>query len=184
MLDIIAFAIFFFLPAGIANSIPVVAAKIHVLDFLDIPIDAGQKIGGIRIFGDHKTVRGFLTGTLAAIGTSYLLQIIFTQSSHLQAISPIDYSLLNPIILGSLLGFGALFGDAVKSFFKRRVGVKPGQSWFIFDQLDYIIGGLLFSSLYIQLDWLMYLSIIIVWFALHLLFTFIAYLAGLKSDPI
>ena len=50
-------------------------------------------------------------------------------------------------LLGALLGFGAMTGDAVKSFFKRQRGIPPGKSWFPFDQLDFVVGGLLFAAL-------------------------------------
>lgn len=183
-LNYLIFSIFFFLPAGIANSTPVLAVKIKFLQPLDKPIDGGKTFRGVRIFGDHKTVRGFLTGTLTAILTTILLYKLYQNSPYLQSISPIDYEALNPVILGFLLGFGALLGDAIKSFFKRRTSIPPGKSWFPFDQLDYIIGGLLFSSFYAPLTWQYYLIITLIWFGLHLLFTFIGYLAGLKEDPI
>ena len=44
--------------------------------------------------------------------------------------------------IGLLLGSGALIGDAVKSFFKRKEGIKPGNRFIPWDQLDYSIGSL------------------------------------------
>jgi len=41
--------------------------------------------------------------------------------------------------------FGALMGDIIESFFKRRVGRTRGQDWIPFDQLDFILGVLFFS---------------------------------------
>jgi len=41
--------------------------------------------------------------------------------------------------------FGALIGDIVESFFKRRIGKVRGQDWIPFDQLDFILGALFFS---------------------------------------
>jgi len=38
-------------------------------------------------------------------------------------------------------------GDIIESFFKRRIGKKRGESWVPFDQLDFILGVLLFSFL-------------------------------------
>jgi CDP-2,3-bis-(O-geranylgeranyl)-sn-glycerol synthase len=37
-------------------------------------------------------------------------------------------------------------GDAVKSFFKRQIGVAPGASWIGFDQLDFFIGAYAFVA--------------------------------------
>jgi len=49
-------------------------------------------------------------------------------------------------IIGSIC-FGALIGDIIKSFFKRRIGKKRGQDWIPFDQIDFILGVLFFSFL-------------------------------------
>jgi CDP-2,3-bis-(O-geranylgeranyl)-sn-glycerol synthase len=42
---------------------------------------------------------------------------------------------------------GALLGDVIESFFKRRIGKDRGQDWIPFDQLDFLIGALTFSLL-------------------------------------
>ena len=47
-------------------------------------------------------------------------------------------------IIGSIC-FGALFGDIIESFFKRRIGKNRGENWIPFDQLDFIVGVLIFS---------------------------------------
>ncbi|KAA0006124.1 MAG: CDP-archaeol synthase, partial [Thermoplasmata archaeon] len=39
--------------------------------------------------------------------------------------------------------FGALLGDIVESFFKRRVGKERGEDWIPFDQVDFLIGALI-----------------------------------------
>jgi CDP-2,3-bis-(O-geranylgeranyl)-sn-glycerol synthase len=45
------------------------------------------------------------------------------------------------------MGLGAGTGDAVKSFFKRRIDIEPGKSWPFFDQLDFFLGAYVFVSL-------------------------------------
>ncbi|HEX5285728.1 MAG TPA: CDP-archaeol synthase, partial [Polaromonas sp.] len=45
-------------------------------------------------------------------------------------------------------------GDSLKSFFKRRLGIAPGQRWIPFDQLDFILGGLVALSFFVRLDWI------------------------------
>ena len=50
-----------------------------------------------------------------------------------------------PIIFS--LCFGALCGDIIESFFKRRVGKNRGENWIIFDQLDFILGAVFLSFL-------------------------------------
>ena len=48
--------------------------------------------------------------------------------------------------LGVLMGLGTGIGDAVKSFFKRQIGIAPGASWIGFDQLDFFVGSYAFAS--------------------------------------
>jgi CDP-2,3-bis-(O-geranylgeranyl)-sn-glycerol synthase len=86
--------------------------------------------------------------------------------------------------MGASMGFGALAGDAIKSFFKRQMSVPSGESWFPFDQIDYIVGGLIMSVPFVQLKLSEYIIISIVWFVIHPIATFIGWLLKLKDSPI
>jgi CDP-2,3-bis-(O-geranylgeranyl)-sn-glycerol synthase len=180
----ILLAIWFFLPAGLANVAPVLAMKIPLTNRLAYPLDFGKSIGGKRIFGDHKTFRGLIFGIITAIVVVWLQIFAFNNYGFINNNINIDYTRINPLILGGLLGFGSLAGDALKSFFKRRTNIKPGSSWFPFDQIDYIIGGVLFSLAYIQLSAWVYFWILLIWFLLHPISTFVGYLFKLKDSPI
>src|SRR3954468_15530787 len=143
------FALWFFAPAGIANVTPILAAKTPGLKRLDAPVDAGLSWRRRRLLDDHKTWRGIITGVIAGILVLWLQTYLYDNYAWARDISrPVNYRTLSVISFGFLLSFGALFGDLVKSFLKRQIGVPPGNSWFPFDQLDYIIGGLVFSGLY------------------------------------
>lgn len=177
MMESLWFALWFFLPAGVANVTPIFVAKLPALREWNAPLDFGHKFRGRAILGTHKTIRGMVFGTF--VGT-----VIFYDQTRAGGIyGGLDYSEVT-IWLGVLLSFGALFGDLVKSFFKRQFGVPSGKSWFPFDQLDYIIGGLLLSSIVVVLSLKQYVTIIIVWFALHLISSYLGYLLKLKKDPI
>lgn len=176
--------LWFFLPAGLGNLAPVIAAKIPVFKKYSYPIDGFQKFLKKRIFGDHKTVRGLITGICAGIITAYLQLILYNQFQFFRSISLFDYNTINPFLFGFLSSFGALFGDALKSFFKRQLNIAAGKSWFPFDQIDYILGGILFTSFYVRLGLKTYLILFIVWFFLHPLSTFIGWLLRLKDEPI
>jgi CDP-2,3-bis-(O-geranylgeranyl)-sn-glycerol synthase len=177
-------ALFIFLPAGIANATPVIASKIKALNFLDKPIDFGKSFKGIRVFGDHKTFRGFITGIIMAIITVLIQQEIVRNNASLQDQLYLQYNQINPLVFGVLAGSGALLGDAIKSFFKRRTNIKPGDAWFPFDQIDYIIGGTLFLSIYLKDFPILYPAILIIYFLLHLMSTFLGFLLKLKDKPI
>jgi CDP-2,3-bis-(O-geranylgeranyl)-sn-glycerol synthase len=173
------------LPAGIANTTPALFARIPFIkkNFL-WPLDFGRKFKGKRIFGENKSIFGLITGALMAILVVYLEKQIFINSDFVREFSYLNYNEINPVILGSLLGIGALAGDAVESFFKRQKGVKSGDAWFPFDQIDYILGGLLLASLYIDLRIETYFYILVIWFLLHLTTNFIGFHVGLKDKPI
>lgn len=179
------FAIWFFLPAGLANAVPVVAAKTPLLKNWEYPMDFNRQYRGKRIFGEHKTWRGFLTGVTVATLVVALQHYLYSHSPGVRPLfDTVDYSRTAILWLGPLLGGGALLGDAVKSFFKRRVSVGPGETWFPFDQLDYIVGGLLASLLFVRLPVAAYAAIVAVWFGLHVLTVYVCYHLGIRDKPI
>jgi len=86
--------------------------------------------------------------------------------------------------LGTLSGLGALAGDAIKSFFKRQVNVPPGKSWVPFDQIDYIVGGIVFTMFYIRLTPMDYLWLFLLWSLMHPFTTFLGFVLRLKKSPL
>ncbi len=178
------FSLWFFLPAGLANAAPVFANKIPYLNKWKTPLDFGLQWRGQRLLGDNKTWRGFCFGVAVGILVCMLQKQVFLHSSVQSLAFPVDYSSVNVILLGSLLSVGALTGDALESLIKRRVGVKPGESWFPFDQLDYIIGGLVLSLPLVRLSFADYALIIFIWFTMHLIASYIGWLLHLKEKPI
>ena len=181
----ILFALWFFIPAGIANSTPIVVAHIPGLNTLNAPMDFGKKFHKKRIFGEHKTWRGFIAGMVMAVLVIWLQVGLFDHYAWIRHISqPVFYSGGSIVALGLLLGFGALIGDATESFLKRQYNIDSGQRWFPFDQLDYVIGGLLFATAYVRLPVQDYGWIIIIWFCMHLIFSYIGYILKLKDKPL
>lgn len=145
-----------------------------------IPIDGGRNMSdGNRIFGDGKTLDGFLTGllfgSLVGIFQNILLSIPEVQIT-LQ-IQPLGWTF--PV----LMALGALSGDIFASFIKRRVGVPRGRPIPGVDQLDFIIGAIFFISIVWIPEW----EILFVWLAftpwIHLGTNFLAYILGLKPKP-
>jgi CDP-2,3-bis-(O-geranylgeranyl)-sn-glycerol synthase len=174
-MDFIVSAFLFFLPAGIANASPVFANRIPLVRRWKTPLDLGSHWRNQRVFGDNKTWRGFLFGILMGGVTSLLVSYFFIPNS-----SDAWYTFL----VGASLGAGALVGDAVESFFKRQNGVPPGKSWFPFDQIDYIIGGLVFVYPLTLIPFILMGGILVLYFGLHLLVAYIGYLTGFKKSPI
>jgi CDP-2,3-bis-(O-geranylgeranyl)-sn-glycerol synthase len=177
-------AIWFFLPVGIANSVPVIAMHLPILKDMNYPMDFGKSWRGVRIFGDHKTFRGLITGMIFGLLIVAVQVQIYNSKIIPNEIMWIDYSKTNWVVFGLLAGAGPLLGDAIKSFFKRRMNLKPGATWFPFDQIDYILGGIIFTLPIIQLEWWKYLLIGVIWFVMHPLATVTGYLLKLKDSPI
>jgi CDP-2,3-bis-(O-geranylgeranyl)-sn-glycerol synthase len=178
------YAFWFFVPAGFANAAPIVVAKLPGLRHWKTPIDLGHTYRGKPLLGKSKTWRGLTAGTVVG---SLLFVLLQQLGRHLGSfsvyLSAQGYEQL-PWVTGALLGAGALLGDAVKSFFKRRQDIAPGHSWFPLDQLDYILGASLLVVPVAVLSADMYLLILLVWLGMHLLFSYVGYLLHFKERPI
>lgn len=175
------FAVWFFLPAGLANMTPVFAAHLPVLRRWNTPLDLHKKYRGKEIFGPNKTFRGLLCGAIIG-GVFTVLQTYLWPEYPAYIGLPIGNLVV--FCFGALLGLGALLGDAIESFFKRQSNIKSGKSWFPFDQTDYIFGGLIATTITTSIDPIIYILIFIMYFALHVLISYIGYLMGLKKAPI
>lgn len=185
MIHDILFAFWFFLPAAFANAIPVPIAKIPWLKKFEAPMDFGNTFRGKRIFGSHKTWRGFIAGVIMATLALWIQQLLVANYAWAANLTgQVDYEHLPTLILGPLFAIGALGGDAIESFFKRQHGTPPGHGWFPWDQIDYIIGAAIATAPFVTITFGQYVWLIILWFGIHLLVTYLAWLAGLKERPI
>ncbi len=163
IVQLVVEALKFIFPAYCANAIPVIAGG-------GFPIDFGKNFSdGRRIFGRNKTFRGFLAGF--AVGTA----------AGLAESTVFNY----PIMFGLLLSLGALFGDLAGSFLKRRLCIPPGGLFPVVDQVDFIVGGVIFSlpvALH-MLSWELTATVLIISPPVHLMTNFAAYKLGLKDNP-
>lgn len=171
-------AFWLFLPAGIANMTPPITNKIPRLNRWNTPLDLGVTWHGKRLLGGNKTWRGVVCGTFAAALTC-LVQIYML----LQADTTLNTAIF-ALAAGTLLGIGALLGDAFESFLKRQANIASGNAWFPFDQLDYIAGGLLVSYPLFRPPLELIVWIVLIYFGLHLLVSYIGYLLGFKDKAI
>lgn len=149
------------------------------IPYLNKPIDAGKTFRNQRIFGDHKTWRGLLSGIIISILVCKIQALFYP---NLTSIALINYEKINEIMLGFLLGLGSLSGDLVKSFLKRQFKIAPGRSWMPFDQIDWIIGSNLLISFYIQLSYPVILSSILILGLLHPAINILGYLLRIKKN--
>lgn len=147
------------------------------------PIDLGRQMSdGRRVLGDGKTYRGFFLGVLAGLVVGIIQ--IFCSDAFTLASLPV-HTLLSVFLLST----GALLGDLVKSFFKRRLGKDRGDRWFLADQYDLVIGAFLLLLL-MDAGWLfanvtlpVFILILILTPILHRLVNIIGYHCGVKDVP-
>ena len=182
LLYLILKSIYFMAPVYFANMTPVFLAKIPGFKKWNMPMDFGKKIGRKRIFGSHKTWRGFIGGIVAAMLVAVIQrELLYNSDGFIRSISIVAYHEINIFLFAFLFGFGAMLGDAVKSFFKRRIGKNSGESWPVFDQLDYVVGSLIFISPLFFPSWDIVLTVVIVTPALNILANVIGYVLKLKK---
>jgi CDP-2,3-bis-(O-geranylgeranyl)-sn-glycerol synthase len=167
-----------FSPAFVANAVPVVAKNIPYIRRFSRPVHA-------EWLGKNKTVRGLITWVLAGMMLGLFLFLI---RGILVGILPLysDYfnlysSWTGAMFLGGWLGLGALVGDMVKSFFKRRLGIKPGTMFQPWDGIDYMLGAIIFMLPYYNGGIVEYIFLLIIGPVLSLFTNTCAYKIGWKE---
>ncbi len=129
-------------------------------------MDRGRNFLDSRpIFGSHKTLRGLLAGIIAG------------------SLVGLGESLVDPrlALAGFAISLGAVSGDLLGAFVKRRLSVKPGSPLPILDQLDFVLGGLVLSFPFLPMSLVSVLIVLLVTPPIHLGTNLGAYLLGIKK---
>lgn len=153
-------ALYIILPTYCTNGAPVVFGGGR-------PIDLGRNfVDGERIFGDHKTFRGFFSGLIVGGVVGVVCSYIFSK---------------NLLTIAMSASLGALLGDLAGAFVKRRMKIKPGDPLPIVDQLDFVVGALILVSLFSTVSLPVALILLLVTPPIHFLTNVAAYSLGLKE---
>lgn len=163
---------YFMAPAYFANMAPVLSRVLKK----NLPLDFNIKFNDKRLLGSHKTLFGSIFGVIAAIIIAFIQNLIFVKTNF----GLINYS--NWPQIGLLFGFGAIFGDALKSFFKRRLNFKPGSRWFPLDQIDFVVGALAFISFIYFPGWIESIAILLVSVLGHIIVNHCAFYLGIRKE--
>lgn len=126
-----------------------------------------------RWLGNHKTVMGFAAGVVAA------LLMTCVQSRIAWAGGLVSYE--HWIELGLRFGIGAMAGDSVKSFVKRRIGIGPGKPWVPWDQLDFVLGALVLVAPWLLLSWSDLIMVLLLSLVGHIIVTHVGHWAGIRD---
>jgi CDP-2,3-bis-(O-geranylgeranyl)-sn-glycerol synthase len=153
-------AIIILLPIYCTNGAPVIFGGGR-------PIDSGRTLSdGQRVFGDHKTIRGFASGLIAGAIVGVFESLLLSQ---------------NLLVIATSASLGALLGDLAGAFAKRRLRIKPGGPLPVLDQLDFAIGAIMMVSIISNVSLGTFLIVILVTPPIHLLTNVGAFALGLKS---
>ena len=174
-------AVYFMLPAYVANLSGLAFGG-------GTPVDGGKECkDGRRLIGNGVTWKGLQNGTIIGTLVGVVLGIIGTFYGDLSVLTGgiiglhVYGSVIGGLILGFLMAFGALLGDAVGSFLKRRIGLERGAPAPIMDQLDFVVGALVLSLLVVRISWSFFIIIALLSLVLHLGSNTFAYLIGIKD---
>ncbi|WIV67657.1 CDP-2,3-bis-(O-geranylgeranyl)-sn-glycerol synthase [Natrialbaceae archaeon AArc-T1-2] len=178
VLETIVVAFWAMLPAYVPNNAAVLAGGGR-------PIDGGRTLGDSRLLGDGKTWRGTAAGILAGAALAAVLTLL---ADDVSAAIGIDVPAFTPAAaLG--LAAGAMLGDILASFLKRRTGRERGAMFPGLDQLDFVVVSLPLTAL-VATEWFLevftwgvILAVVVLTPVLHVGTNVIAYKLGLKDEP-
>lgn len=191
-LDPLACALFLtaaFIVAGLAHSAWLrMPASRHLL----VPLDGGARLRGKRVFGENKTVRGFVVMVPAAAAAFAALHAIVARLSPSIAGELWRLDTSGYAILGAIAGLGFMLGELPNSFVKRQLDVAPGMAppgrvgttvTFVVDRVDSIVGMLIAISLVVSTPWTLWLYVLAIGPGIHLAFSVLLYRIGVKARP-
>lgn len=163
-LELLVKALKLYFPAMVANAAPVFLKS-------GTPIDLSAKfIDKKRILGDGKTFEGLAIGLFFGVYVGIIESMVFSEQTY--------------FVAGFSGALGAMIGDILGSFVKRRLGLERGAPAPVLDQLDFIYGATMLLYLFnLAPTFEEFIVIQILAFTLHVLTNRIAYVLGFKHVP-
>jgi CDP-2,3-bis-(O-geranylgeranyl)-sn-glycerol synthase len=177
-----------FLPAlgGALAHAPVL--RYDLLASLRRPLDGGASVGGTRLFGDNKTLRG----ALVMAGGTTVAAIVLARRRWFRERLPRELREAPPAAYGATLGAGVVLGELPNSFAKRRLGIAPGDrqssllgaAIAVYDQADFVP----MSALTLRPLWRMTALEVAETFAVvaavHSAVNVVGYVLGARTSPV
>jgi hypothetical protein len=153
------------------------------------PLDFGAKFRGKRVFGDNKTLKGFIPFVPVAGLFFCLVGSLFTYVFP-QRLDQIGWNLSSTqwLVMGHTLGLGYALAELPNSFIKRQLDISPGTTSkslptlsFVIDQIDSVIGVLIFMCFHKPPTLAQSIMILAVGACVHFLFNLFLFQIGFKS---
>ena len=180
----ILLAVWFFLPAYVANPVAALLGG-------GTPVDFGRSLrDGHRVLGAGKTWRGLAGGIGTGVVLGFLLHVAGSAVSPALSFGPGLAAAGTAIVL---LAVGALLGDLAGAFTKRRLGKARGAPVLGLDQYDFVAGAIAVLLL-VDRDWWLarywqgdaiygLALIIVITPLLHRAVNILGYRMGTKREP-
>ena len=188
MLELTGQLLYFGSPLLLAALLHGFCIKYDWFSFLKKPLDLGIEFRGKRIFGNHKTWRGLLMNVVGCcLGTA--VQAGFQKGGFIpDQVLWVDYT-REGWLVGLLLGLGTTLGELPNSFLKRQKGIEPGKKgkglwgivFFVFDQIDFLIGIWICLFFLIKPSALVVLWSFLLALLLHLAVSITGFLLGMRK---
>jgi CDP-2,3-bis-(O-geranylgeranyl)-sn-glycerol synthase len=157
------------------------------------PMDFGRTWpgDGRRILGPSKTWSGYLFAGFVAVPVVLLeAWLVLIAPPNWKLVPTLAPTVLDAIPLAFLLTFGAMTGDALGSFIKRRLGRESGARTLLLDQLPFVLvpialGFAVYPALFFGVfwSWEAVLWLLVYTLGLHAAFNWVGYKVGLKKVP-
>ena len=177
--------------AGILNMVWV---RLPLGQGLNVPMDNGRVLkDGRRLFGDHKTWKGFW-GMIGIGAVTGILWGIFLKGRDMETLNLFYKGHANTMLwsglTGALAGFAYALAELPNSFLKRRLDIRPGKNptgvrklFFIFlDQADSVIGCLILLRLVYPYDLEFFLVGVGFGAVTHILLNMLLYVLKLRKN--
>jgi hypothetical protein len=148
---------------AVANGVPVIAKRLFG-NRLSYALDGGARfIDGRPLFGTSKTVRGLLLSIAVTTAVPPLLALDFTT--------------------GFLVGLGAMAGDLLSSFTKRRLGMKPSSRATGLDQIPESLLPALMCWKHLSLSLADVIALVTAFFVSGILLSLLLFKAHVRDRP-
>ncbi len=147
----------------VANGAPIIARKL-LLDVAACPLDCGRNfLDGKPLFGISKTVRGLISSLLCTALAAPLLGL--------------------SVSIGLTIAVGAMLGDLLSSFIKRRLSIAPSRMALGLDQIPESLIPLLLVQSQLNLCAEMIVLIVVLFLILELILSRILFYMGIRDKP-
>jgi len=148
---------------AVANGAPVIAKRV-LGDRLAWPLDGDARFfDGRPLFGASKTIRGIV---LAVLGTSVVAPLLGLT-----------------LTTGALIGLGAMGGDLLSSFIKRRLALKPSSRATGLDQVPESLIPVLLCRQELALDAADIVAVVVLFFVGEVVLSRLLFQLRIRDRP-